>query len=155
MALISFGLALLSMLLIRVFAGVFVWLTLLAFIGAFVALGVEALRTSNKLASTTVAIASSTNSTFYNATNMKIAAIICFVIAGLSLLIVLFSLSTISLCIAIIKTASIFITQTLQIILVPVFFASLTIGYLIFWCVELAYLWSIGTGVKGTSSPFV
>ncbi len=43
MALIAFGMALLSMLLIRYLAGIFVWLSLLAFIGVFVVLGIKSL----------------------------------------------------------------------------------------------------------------
>jgi hypothetical protein len=94
------------------------------------------------------------SSTYYNSTNLYIAAIICFVLAGLALLVVIFNISTISLCIAVIKSAALFISSTFWIVLVPVFFAAITLAYLIFWFVELAYLWSIGTITKGTNTPF-
>lgn len=48
-ALIAFGIALLSMLLIRYLAGIFVWISILIFIGCFVALGVIALRDKKEL----------------------------------------------------------------------------------------------------------
>ena len=48
-ALIAFGIALLSMILIRYLAGIFVWLSILIFIGSFVALGVIALNDKNAL----------------------------------------------------------------------------------------------------------
>lgn len=48
-ALIAFGIALVSMILIRYFAGIFVWLSILLFIGCFVALGVLALNDKNEL----------------------------------------------------------------------------------------------------------
>jgi hypothetical protein len=41
-SLIAFGIALISMIIIRYFAGVFVWLTLLIFIGCFFALAIKA-----------------------------------------------------------------------------------------------------------------
>lgn len=48
-ALIAFGIALLSMILIRYMAGIFVWLSILIFIGCFIALGVIALKDKNAL----------------------------------------------------------------------------------------------------------
>lgn len=48
-ALIAFGIALVSMILIRYLAGIFVWLSILIFIGSFVALGVLALKDKNEL----------------------------------------------------------------------------------------------------------
>ncbi len=49
-ALIALGISILSMIIIRYFAGVFVWLTLLVFIGCFFALAVFSGRESNNLA---------------------------------------------------------------------------------------------------------
>lgn len=46
-ALIALGLSLVSMIIIRYFAGVFVWLTLLVFIGCFFALAIFAQKESN------------------------------------------------------------------------------------------------------------
>lgn len=66
----------------------------------------------------------------------------------------LFNISTIELSIAVIKSSALFIGQTFWIILVPIVIATLSLGYIIFWFVELAYLWSIGTIVKGTNTPF-
>ncbi len=49
-ALIALGISILSMIIIRYFAGIFVWLTLLVFIGCFFALAVYAGKESNNLA---------------------------------------------------------------------------------------------------------
>lgn len=43
----------------------------------------------------------------------------------------------------------------MQIILIPILFSGLTIGYLLFWFIELAYLWSIGTVTQGSATPFI
>lgn len=103
--LIAFGISLISMIIIWYFAGIFVWLTLLIFIGCFFALAVYAGKESDSLAQSS---SSDTNS-YYNANNLKAASIICYIIAGLSLLVVLFYISTISLCIAVIKSAALFV----------------------------------------------
>jgi hypothetical protein len=50
-ALIALGISLISMVIIRYFAGVFVWLTLLIFIGCFFALAVYAGKESDNLSS--------------------------------------------------------------------------------------------------------
>jgi C4-dicarboxylate transporter len=131
-----------------------VWLSLLLFIGCFVVLGVYSLREKNKLDLMSSTDLAANSSTYYNQTNLLIAAIICFVVAGLAFFVVLFNISTIALCIAIIKSSALFISSTVWIILIPIFFSALTIGYLIFWFIELAYLWSIGTLTKGTDTPF-
>lgn len=104
-ALIALGISLLSMIIIWYFAGIFVWLTLLIFIGCFFALAVYAGKESDTLAIT----GSSSANSYYSSNNLKAASIICYVIAGLSLLIVLFYISTISLCIAVIKSAALFV----------------------------------------------
>jgi hypothetical protein len=138
------------MLIIRYLAGIFVWLTLLIFIGCFFALAVYAKRESDNMVSSNT---DSSNS-YYNSQNLKAASIICYVIAGISLLIVLFYMSTIALCIAVIKSAALFVGQNFWIILLPIIFTGLTLLYFIVWLVVLAYLWSNGTMVKRTGTPF-
>ena len=85
-AIIALGISLVSMIIIRYFAAIFVWLTLLIFIACFFALAVYAGKESDTLA---LSGDSSTNS-YYTSTNLKAASIICYIIAGLSLLVVLF-----------------------------------------------------------------
>ncbi len=51
----------------------------------------------------------SSSNSYYNSTNLKAASIACYVIAGLAVLVVLFYISTISLCIAVIKSAALFV----------------------------------------------
>ena len=53
-----------------------------------------------------------------------------------------------------IKSAALFIAQTFWIILLPIIFTGITLGYFIVWLVILAYLWSIGTMTKRTGTPF-
>lgn len=152
-ALIALGIALLSMLIIRFFAGIFVWLTLLIFIGCFFALAIYAGKESSNL-SQAGPVGTSGSSSYYNANNLFAASIICYVIAGLSVIIVLFYMSTIQLCVAVIKSAALFIAQTFWIILLPIIFTGLTLGYFIVWLVVLGYLWSVGNLSKRTGTPF-
>ena len=63
---------------------------------------------------------------------------------AISLLIVMCSLSTISVSIAIIKSAALFVASNFWIVLLPLVMALIAIVYLIAWVVMLAYLWSIG-----------
>lgn len=65
-ALIALVISLLSMLIIWYFAGIFVWLTLLIFIGCFFALAIYAGKESNTLSQSNSSTTSGSN-TYYNA----------------------------------------------------------------------------------------
>lgn len=65
-------------------------------------------------------------------------------IGGLVSLFILFNLNTIALTIAIIKSAAMFIYQTIFIVFTPLIFFVLIFAYIAFWLCVLIYLYSIG-----------
>lgn len=74
---------------------------------------------------------------------------------GISFLFVLFSLSTIALSIAVIKSAALFVASNFWIVLLPILFALAAVVYFISWVICLAYLWSVGEAKARSDSPFV
>ena len=54
-------------------------------------------------------------------------------------------MSAISLAIAVIKSAALYVASNFWVIFVPVFFGVISIIYIIAWAIGLSYLWSIGT----------
>lgn len=168
---IAIVLSLISLLLTRCCAGVFVWLIILAFLGLLFAGAVFALKESNRLAENTVdninsnqtaeekesnalSFTDNFSTTYYNARNLKIASIVLFIVGGISVLVVLFSLSSIAISIAVIQTASEFISSNCLIIFVPLVISILVAGFILGWIVGLVFLWSIGTLEAGTFTPF-
>ena len=170
---IAIVLSLISLLLTRCCAGVFVWLIILVFLGMVFTGAVLAMKESNRLADQTidstngesVAPADSTSNSvttftdnfstsYYNSRNLKIASICLYVLGGISVLVVLFSLSSIAISIAVIQTASEFISSNCLIIFVPLVISLLVVGFIFLWIFGLVYLWSIGTLTPGTITAF-
>ena len=167
---IAIVLSIISLCLTRCCAGVFVWLIILAFLGLVFTGAVLAMKESNRLAEQTVdqtngttpAADSTTVTTFddnfstsyYNSRNLKIASICLYVLGGISVLVILFSLSAIAISIAVIKTASEFISSNCMIIFVPLIISILVVGFIFVWIFGLVYLWSIGTLTPGTLTAF-
>lgn len=168
---IAIVLSILSLCLTRCCAGVFVWLIILAFLGLVFTGATFALKESNRLAGLTVdqnngeAVAETTtdkvttfsdnfSSSYYNSKNLKYASIFLYVLGGISVLILLFSLSSIAISIAVIKTASEFISSNCMIIFVPLTISILVVGFIFGWIFGLVYLWSIGELTPGTITAF-
>ena len=162
---IAIVLSLISLVLTRCCAGVFVWLIILAFLGLVFTGAVLAMKESTRLASETVDQTNQSDSStssftddfstkYYTSQNLKIASICLYVLGGISLLIVLFSCSSIAISIAVIQTASEFISSNCMIIFVPLVISLLVLGFIIGWIFGLVYLWSIGTLEPGTLTPF-
>ena len=82
------------------------------------------------------------------------ASRITYSLGSLSIILVLFNMSAISLAIAVIKSAALYVASNLWIVLVPIFFGVLSIIYIIAWAIGLSYLWSIGEERKRNLSPF-
>lgn len=82
------------------------------------------------------------------------ASRIAYTLGALSIILVLFNMSAISLAIAVIKSAALYVASNFWIVLVPIFFGVLSIVYIIAWAIGLSYLWSIGEEQKRTLSPF-
>jgi solute carrier family 44 (choline transporter-like protein), member 2/4/5 len=60
---------------------------------------------------------------------------------------------TIELCIAVLKSAALFMQNNFSIIFVPVVMALILIGYFIWWMFVLVHVWSVGTYTKRTGLP--
>ena len=73
----------------------------------------------------------------------------------ISFLFVLFNLSTIALCIAIIKSAALYVASNFYIILLPILFALIAVIYFLSWVIGMAYLWSSGEPIARDNTPFV
>lgn len=86
---------------------------------------------------------------------MHALSIVFYVVGGICTLGVLFCISSISLAIAVLKTAAIFIYSNLFIILTPILHALLMFGVIIYGLFILAFLWSIGTENPRVNSPFI
>ncbi len=154
-AVVAFVVSIISLIIIRYFAGIFVWVTILGFILGLFLLGYMSRKESDELAVLAAEenFETSENSVYYNSANLKIASYCAYVLGGITFFVVLFSLSTISLSIAIIKSAALFVASNFWIVLLPIFMALIAIVYFLAWAVMLAYLWSIGESVPRTMSP--
>lgn len=127
-------------------AGIFVWTTILLFLISLFILGYFARRESDRL--TMIAeeenFESTENSAYYNAENLHYISWGSYILGAVFVVLVLGNLSTISLSIAVIKSAALFIASNFWIILIPIFFAIIALIYVIKWVVVLGFLWSSG-----------
>lgn len=62
-------------------------------------------------------------------------------------------MTTIELCIAVLKSAAIFLRKNFCIILLPIVMTILMVGYSMYWAITLLYAWSVGDYVKRTGLP--
>lgn len=153
---VAFVVSMISLIVIRYTAGIFVWLTILIFLLALFGLGYYSRKESDRL----LAIAeeenfeSDDNNTYYNSGTLLYVSWFAYVMGGISFLIILFNLSTIALSIAIIKSAALFVASNFWIILLPIVFALVAVIYFISWVIGMAYLWSIGEATPRDLSPF-
>lgn len=60
---------------------------------------------------------------------------------------------TIELCIAVLKSAALFMANNFMIIFVPVVMAIILVFYAVFWAWVMIHVWSIGTYTKGSLLP--
>ena len=163
---IAIVLSLISLVLTRCCAGVFVWLIIFAFLGLVFTGAVLSMKESTRLASETVDQTNGSTDTsattftddfstkYYTSKNLKIVSICLYILGGISVLVVLFSCSSIAISIAVIQTASEFISSNCMIIFVPLIISLLVLAFIIGWIFGLVYLWSIGELTPGTVTPF-
>jgi Plasma-membrane choline transporter len=55
--------------------------------------------------------------------------------------------------IAILKSAALFVAKHFWVVLVPVFFSMMMMGWFVLWVMAMLYMWSIGTSVKRSGLP--
>ena len=155
-AALAFLISIFSLFIIRFCAGFFVWITILLFLISLFVLGFFAQKESDRLMTISAAenYQASDSQIYYNASNLHYVSITSYILGGLSVLIVLFSMSTIALSIAVIKSAALFVAKNFLIIFLPIVFALINIAYVIIWGLTLAYLWSIGEPQPRITGPF-
>lgn len=152
---IAMGLALIMLIFIRCCAGLMVWLTLIFFIGSVFGLavicGVESSTLSNvanNQVQTNNSFASLTSSDFYA------LEIFFYVLGSICVVIILFSIPTIMITIAVIKSTAMFVYSNLTVLFVPLFTGIVVAGYIVFWIVIFLYIFSVGTYTQASNSPF-
>ena len=177
LAAIAILLSIISLLITRCCAGVFVWLIILLFLVLIFASATFAWfehKTLEKLqadkvngaaaATTTTSVGGegdnlltftdNFSSSYYNSKNLKIASICLYVFGGICLLVVLFSISSIAVSIAVIKTASEFIASNCCIIFTPIIISIFLIAFIFLWLAGLVFLWSVGELEAGGVTAF-
>ena len=153
---LAIGLSIFSLMLIRCCAGVMVWMILLLFLGGVFGMAVLCGIESKRLNEISIMQNTQADSsdTYYNSKNLHYLSIFFYVLGGLCTLIIMGSLSKISISIALLKTAAMFVYSNLAILLIPIIVAIVLAAYLILWIVVFLYLWTIGTSTKRENSPF-
>lgn len=154
-AAISVGLSLFTLVFVRCCAGVLVWIILLLYLVAVFLSAAFCGYQSNVLMSQIPSTLQNSNNSDYNyAKNLYILQIVFYVIGGLSFIIILACVQTIAVTIAVIKTSALFVFSNFFIIFVPILSAILISAYIILWIYIFLYLWSVGTAIPGSNSPF-
>jgi Plasma-membrane choline transporter len=152
---ISFGFAfvvsLLYLFVLRWCAGIIVWTTILLYLAMLLALGILAQKRSKTYDERTDSAADTTTQT--TSSKLMYFAIAIYCLFGLSLLLLFCYFKTIALCIAVIKSAALFVRQHNRVIFVPMIFSVFLFGYCMFGMFVLLYLWTIGTISKRSGLP--
>ena len=153
---VAFLVSILSLIIIRYFAGIFAWIVILLYLVGCFGLAYAAGEESKRLEAIVLEteIPPDESNTYYTASNLYILSITMYVIGSISLLVVLFSLSTISLSIAVIKSAGAFVASNYLIVFVPILMALVNVCYVLLWFFNLIHLWSIGEVKQRTLGPF-
>ncbi len=124
---IAFVVTIIALLIIRYFAGLFICIVILLTFIALILLAVFAWKEHKRLEDIAIEAHAEDNdySVYYNSVNLRITSIVLYIIAGIFFFVVLFSLSSILLSIAVIKTASLFVVKNVFILFIPLIIALL------------------------------
>lgn len=156
--LISFGFAfmvsLFYMIILRWLTGFFVWTTILLFLGALLTLAILCHVKSNQLSSSAAAAADGQSNSSATSRTLYWFAVALYILFSVTLCMVCCYFKTIELCIAVLKSAALFVKAHFCIINVPVIFSMVLFGYLMFGMFVLLFLWSIGEYKKRDGLPF-
>lgn len=154
--LISFGfaflLALFYLFILRWCTGLFVWSTILLFLGLVLALGILChVKSKNYEDQDTSSVSNNTSN--YTSKTLYWFAVALYIIFGLCLCAICCYFKTIELAIAVLKSAALFVREHFTITFVPVIFALVMFGYAMFGMFVLLFLWSIGEYKKRANLP--
>ena len=140
--------------LIRWMAGVLVWILILLFICSIFFLAVYSKRESDRLKLQEEQTGIKNESFFFSPHALYVYSIILYIIGGICFLGMIFSVGSITLAIAVLKSSALFIFDNPLVILTPLFHALLMVVHILFGLIVLFYLWSIGTEKPRGNSPF-
>lgn len=152
---IAIGVSIISLVFVRCCAGVLVWVILLLYVAAvFCGAAFCGYEYGRIMGTLTVSQQNSSNSDYKTAQNFYIAEICLYIWGGISVLIILFSIHSIAVSIAVIKTSAMFVFSNFLVIFIPLLSALFIAGYVILWIYVFVWLWSVGTVAQGQNSPF-
>jgi hypothetical protein len=152
---IAIAICIITLFFVRWCAGVVVWLILLLYLvavfGLAVICGIEKSRLEDVTASQ-----GNVEATFagLNSSNFYALMITFYVIGSVSALIILLSIPTIMVTVAIIKASAQFVYSNISVILVPLFSGIFIAGYIVLWIAIFLYIFSIGTYTQSNGTPF-
>lgn len=155
--LISFGfaflLSLFYLIILRWCTGFFIWSTILLFLAVILALAILCHIRSRQVGDQE---SSSVNGNTSSATSSTLYwfAVALYIIFAICLCAICCFFKTIELCIAILKSAALFVREHYMIVWIPVIFAIVMFGYAMFGLFVLLFLWSIGEYKKRDNLPF-
>lgn len=153
---VAVGISLVFLVFIRWCSGLMVFLILVLYLASVFALAVLCGLESKRLTElgNSEALSYAQSNSLYNANSLFALSIFFYVLGGLSALIILATLGQISLSVAILKTASMFVYTTFWIVIVPFLTSIIMIGYMLLWVAVFLHLWTVGTVAQRTNTPF-
>jgi hypothetical protein len=150
----AFVVSLFYLIILRWCTGFFIWLTILLYLAAVLALAIilhkksYALEEEEKLKMTLTGTAQTTSRKLYW------CAVVLYIIFSISIIAICTFFKTIELCIAILKSSALFVKSHFMVILIPIIVGILIFGYAIFWMFTLVFLWTVGD-IKKRESVFL
>ena len=148
---VAFVVSIITFIILRFLAGVLIWILILLFLAAIFGGGVYAHLEANRLDKLDQ---SEQTSGLFSAKNLRIMAYVAYALGGIALIILLCSLPSIAIAVAVLKSACLYVASNFHMILVPVVMAVFCLIWVLFWATVLAYLWTIGDMKKGDYTPF-
>ena len=148
----AFLLSLFYLIILRWCTGFFVWTTILLFLALVLTLAILChYRSMNYEQDQSTLNGNSTAKT--TSSTLYWTAVALYILFSVMLCSLCFFFKTIELCIAVLKSAAIFVREHFTVVLVPIIFAIVLFGYLMFALFVLLFLWSIGTVTKRQGLP--
>jgi hypothetical protein len=150
----AFVVSLFYLIILRWCTGFFIWLTILLYLAAVLALAIVlhkksyALEEEEKLKMTLTGTSQTTSKKLYW------CAVVLYIILSISIIAICTFFKTIELCIAILKSSALFVKSHFFVILIPIIVGILIFGYAIFWMFTLVFLWTVGD-IKKRESVFL
>lgn len=133
---IAVVISILYMVFLRYCVGCALWISFAAIIGIFVLFGLFLEWTAQTKYS-----GSENEKTW---TTLRVVSITCYCLAGLAVLLIICMRKRIELAVAIMKSASLFIGDVWQVLLVPIVMFLISVLTFVFWVLALTYLYSSG-----------